>query len=521
MIRPTLHRDLPPLAWGLVSRSGSTPAQIVHGSSVAVGDGFLCDGAWDGPCDRAGYLEAPSLFGSGLDWHGDGSIRVRTAVRPMERLWSLETARGVAVSNSLPLVLALGGSRLDRGYLHYESDLLWFVERAGRLSRRVRTADGAILRQYGEAIVWVEQGRITRLAHDTTLRRRPSVDSFAGYRAHISRTTEALFDNLADPRRPRRYTPLATLSSGYDSTACAVLAREQGATEAITFRRAREIFEDSDDDGSRIGDVLGLSVTPLDRFGYKAGDGTAERWSLAYGAGGEDVIFDSYDGLSGRGLVTGYFGDTVWQRSVDYHLRHGRLPGADGCLGIGEHRIQRDFVHLPLPVVDVCRQPEIAAISNGVEMEPWMIGGSYDRPIPRRIAEEAGVPREWFGMLKKASSAPFYHDDALDSFGPAALEELRAWIAGLDPAPDLAGYQRRFELLRGWRRLTERIHDIGRRHPVPTWLSDWCRPRFYSRWRRPAEESLLAVTWAVETTREDYVERLERGPTLPQLSGLR
>src|SRR5207245_159892 len=35
-------------------------------------------------------------------------------------------------------------------------------------------------------------------------------------------------------------------------------------------------------------------------------------------------------------------------------------------------------------------------------MAPWRIGGDYDRPIPRRLAESAGVPRPWFGLKKKA-----------------------------------------------------------------------------------------------------------------------
>jgi hypothetical protein len=33
-------------------------------------------------------------------------------------------------------------------------------------------------------------------------------------------------------------------------------------------------------------------------------------------------------------------------------------------------------------------------------MIPWRLNNSYDRPIPRRIAEEAGVPRHLFGQKK-------------------------------------------------------------------------------------------------------------------------
>jgi hypothetical protein len=36
-------------------------------------------------------------------------------------------------------------------------------------------------------------------------------------------------------------------------------------------------------------------------------------------------------------------------------------------------------------------------------MRPWSIGGTYDRPIARRLGEEAGVPRDAFGQTKFAT----------------------------------------------------------------------------------------------------------------------
>jgi hypothetical protein len=40
-------------------------------------------------------------------------------------------------------------------------------------------------------------------------------------------------------------------------------------------------------------------------------------------------------------------------------------------------------------------------------MDPWRLRNAYDRPIPRRIAEEAGVPREIFGQSKMGSVVIF------------------------------------------------------------------------------------------------------------------
>ena len=36
------------------------------------------------------------------------------------------------------------------------------------------------------------------------------------------------------------------------------------------------------------------------------------------------------------------------------------------------------------------------------DMAPYRVGGRYDRPIARRMVEEAGVPREAFGQRKRA-----------------------------------------------------------------------------------------------------------------------
>ncbi len=46
-------------------------------------------------------------------------------------------------------------------------------------------------------------------------------------------------------------------------------------------------------------------------------------------------------------------------------------------------------------------------------MKHWSIGTDYDRPIPRRIAEDAGVPRQSFGQEKRATTALLHlHGDA-------------------------------------------------------------------------------------------------------------
>ena len=62
-------------------------------------------------------------------------------------------------------------------------------------------------------------------------------------------------------------------------------------------------------------------------------------------------------------------------------------------------------------------------------MTPWCIGTDYDRPIARRIAEEAGVPREWFGQNKAMMSRVVYEDKLRWYFSDSSYRDFEAYVA--------------------------------------------------------------------------------------------
>jgi hypothetical protein len=91
--------------------------------------------------------------------------------------------------------------------------------------------------------------------------------------------------------------------------------------------------------------------------------------------------------------------------------RLGRRPRNDlwridlsGC-SMTEFRLRTDFVDVPLPVFGMAQNESLQRITESEEMRPWSVGGYYDRPVPRRIAEEAGIPRGTFGTVKRAATA--------------------------------------------------------------------------------------------------------------------
>lgn len=96
-------------------------------------------------------------------------------------------------------------------------------------------------------------------------------------------------------------------------------------------------------------------------------------------------------------------------------------------------------MHLPPAYFGWRRAGRLLAISKSEEMAPWSLFTDYDRPIARRIVEEAGVPRAWFGQAKKMVTSTIGVDRGryitIDDLGlsgefRAALAAHRAQAAG-------------------------------------------------------------------------------------------
>src|SRR5690606_2497594 len=125
----------------------------------------------------------------------------------------------------------------------------------------------------------------------------PSFVSYGHYVDYLLETLTMLRDNAADPHRHVTYEPLTTISSGYDSPACAVLAQRIGCRRAVTFGAARQAFEarlrSTDDSGAAIAALLGLPVAAYSREAYLASAERPEAPFIATGNGGDDVVLSA------------------------------------------------------------------------------------------------------------------------------------------------------------------------------------------------------------------------------------
>ena len=106
-------------------------------------------------------------------------------------------------------------------------------------------------------------------------------------------------------------------------------------------------------------------------------------------------------------VFTGYHGDKVWDANLtSKYVCEEIIRGDISGLRLAEARLQSGFINVPLPFIHARSIESISRISRSSEMAPWRLNTSYDRPIPRRIAESAGIDRELFGMRKKMVSQP-------------------------------------------------------------------------------------------------------------------
>jgi hypothetical protein len=179
------------------------------------------------------------------------------------------------------------------------------------------------------------------------------------------------------------------------------------------------------DAGARIGEMLGVDVTVIARDAWRRRGGIEVPF-IAADAKGEDVRLAGAEAfLYGRVLLTGYHGDRMW--AIRNRALSGDIVRADQSgLSLAEYRLRAGFIHCPVPFFGVRQIADVHAISRSPEMRRWDVSGLYNRPIPRRIAEEAGVPRAEFARRKQAVSVLFFFEKR--GLSEAARTEYAAWL---------------------------------------------------------------------------------------------
>jgi hypothetical protein len=408
---------------------------------VEVNDSAFIEGAWSGAYSEMRFTDACTFTGTGgfLTPHG---LLLATPTHSSECLYTIRVGTNVICSNCLAFLLTTANDDIDRSYQYYDIDIMSIGLGIKRYSRSIPTASHNTVHLYYYCNILVSPD----LSVTVLPKNRPgSFYTYPEYQGWLQREMLATTQNAANPQRAVTYTPITTISTGYDSTAAAVLARTAGCREALTFAMAHDPSRmDVCDSGKQIGSILGLAVTEYDPTAYLAREDSPEAEFLATGASGGDVVLTVLeDRLASRLLFTGYHGDPAWDRTHNTGgpdmIRLDPAPGSDMIY----FRTRVGFIHLPVPSIGYIEHDSILALSSSVEMQPWSLRrDDYDRPIPRRIVEEAGVPREMFGQRKKIAVRPHKcselyampeEPDLRGVMAPGSYDQFRSWAQTRPP----------------------------------------------------------------------------------------
>jgi hypothetical protein len=247
----------------------------------------------------------------------------------------------------------------------------------------------------------------------------PRFTSFEEYRNYRHDNYALIAANARDRARSEPLEIWSTQSKGYDSTAINAMAAQFGVDKVFTVSHGKsnkhlahsDQSKQSDDDGADICEWLGLDYVRINRRAF------AERFDdehLYYC--GRHINQDAnlkeigrYVSKAGL-LLTGVHGEILYSNDpfvrppfLDSALKRDDIAGH----GMAELRLSVGFIHFPVPFIGARRKQDIIKITESSEMDPWRLGNTYDRPIARRFAEEAGVPRQLFGQSKIGSVVIF------------------------------------------------------------------------------------------------------------------
>ncbi|MCK5448921.1 MAG: hypothetical protein KAJ43_12300 [Gemmatimonadetes bacterium] len=402
--RLTLESAWPPLAWIAKCERSDPVITVRHGPQVEVREGWFCEAVWDGEFASGGFDQTDLVFGSGARLRNGRAVFVSSGTT-VDRLQFLELGDTIWISNSLACLLGTSGVKVDRTYDRY-FDFFWSITRGlNGYERRLPTTTGRLEFVFFHNLIWDGE----KLAEEDKPHPVREMGSFPEYREFLEASLAGIAANMQATERNHRYRMVSGLSSGYDSTTATVLAMKVGLERVFSFRTARGGAQDHGEEMAR---WLGLELALVGRTDWR-GEPFTEIPYLAVNGAGQDIVFSSArELLRGQVLVSGFHGDGVWEKGTN-GLAPDLARDADGGLSFTEHRLQLGCIHLPVPYLGARQIQDLNALSNSPELAAWDIPGDYSRPICRRIVEDAGIPRDAFGMHKKAATNHFRRGEAV------------------------------------------------------------------------------------------------------------
>ncbi len=395
-------KEVPRQGWLLRHKDGRLTG--ICGKRVVGGRDWLYEGGW-AETDTPRSLSLSGVYlGSGAVWDGT-RLSLIAPSHTADAVYVMQRPGELLASNSLPFLIA-GAKISDFPILEARQPMRSLKGGIDSHVRLIHSGPSGNFYRFFNAIVTYKS---TTGLKEEQQSADPYFETFEDYRAYLMATIRQAAQSYGS-------TGTAVfVSRGYDSVACAALAAEfDPKCMAICVDQSRKGVPD---DGTEVAKALGIQSvllkrrmrpkkmiggTPCERV---SPDEVEEICEFYLGMGLYDECLKAPpELLADRMVLTGFHGDDLWdlEAKPSRDLRRADLAGAS----LGEFRIRVGFLHVPVPMLAFKANPKIQEIAHSDAMRPWRTEFEYyNRPIPRRIAEEAGVPREHFGHWPKQAVA--------------------------------------------------------------------------------------------------------------------
>ncbi|HQG64275.1 MAG TPA: hypothetical protein PLA32_00760 [Smithella sp.] len=393
----------PKLAWLAVVDEKQSIITVYHGRYVECRENWFIEGIWDGPFDAGEFHETDLVFGTGMKVCHKKIVFVSSSSMADRLYYSFYQSR-LLVSNSLPCLLSFTDIVVDptRDYAEFFQS----VENDGGDYKKevpIHAGCGKILNIMGENLVYASG----KLSLETKPLKKHFSD-FVNLNVFINNIFLRFRNNWESPSRRNKLLTFSTISTGYDSAVISYFAVKAGCTNLFTCVSSSEMGpkfirskRKTIDDGSDIARCISETVSCIkfDQNDFKKN--LDNELYLFPGMPNTRLtnflpMLNYLDQLNKPSvLFTGIGGDYAWGNDPnDSYYDYG-------AISLSEIRLKAGFIHCCFLSWLKKFRPLLLEISNSREMKRWSIRSIYDRPIPRRILEEGGVPREAFGYVKK------------------------------------------------------------------------------------------------------------------------
>ena len=234
------------------------------------------------------------------------------------------------------------------------------------------------------------------------------IKTFEEYQKFLINITSNIIKNGDDPLRKNKFLPISMISTGYDSCAVSTIFSKSGGKDAITLKI---ISRGHDDCGDKIAKILGLNcyichsplgnnIESLVKY-FKKEDKYIFEFIATSGIGDNVAFLNMEKFITNKIVFSGLYGDGCWSKKgngggLQHHLPYMKSRN--------EFRLRVGYYLVPVPAFGAYFPYMLKKINKLKSMDPYRLHTKYDRPIPRRICEEAGIPRELFGQKKAANN---------------------------------------------------------------------------------------------------------------------